>query len=92
MKYFIVERDRKRANSTWCEFSDRAQALKALSDKEAAREPHVEIVLLRAASLDELRVTHGRYFMGAKELISRTSGNLKGLTDQLREARSKLSA
>lgn len=39
------------------------EALALLGERERERAPHVEVVLLSARSLDDLRITHGRYFM-----------------------------
>ena len=70
MKYFLVEFDRIRNDGVWVEFDDAIPAMAALAVKEAARAPHVEVVLFMADSLDALRRTHGRYFRDAAGLAA----------------------
>jgi hypothetical protein len=55
------------------EFSRSRDALVARFRQEAAYRdrPEVEIVALSASSEEELRRTHGRYFLGLTELIDR---------------------
>jgi hypothetical protein len=55
------------------EFARAGDALKARFRQETVYRdrPEVEIVALSASSEDELRRTHGRYFLGLTELIDR---------------------
>lgn len=69
MHYFLVEFDHSRNQARWQEFKAAGPALEQLSLREAERLPHVEVVLLMANSLDELKKTHGRYFQTAAELV-----------------------
>jgi hypothetical protein len=50
-----------------------ADAMRARFSAEAefARRPEIEIVALMAESEEDLRVTHGRYFLGLTELADR---------------------
>jgi hypothetical protein len=56
-------------------FADDAAALRARFDaeREFAEQPNIEIVALSAASEDELRRTHARYFLRLDELAARLS-------------------
>jgi hypothetical protein len=49
------------------DFADGARALEAYSAKERMhlKDPHIEIVLIGADSLDTVRVTHANYFEGS---------------------------
>ena len=67
--YYLVLHDRRQGTSSWEEFEHQPLALQALREKEAAKEPHEEVVLFMADSLDELKRTHGRFFMGVRELF-----------------------
>ena len=67
MTYFLVEFDRNANQASWTTFEGERLALIGLREKEAARLAHVEVVLLMATSIDELRRTHPRYFPGELE-------------------------
>jgi hypothetical protein len=69
--FFVVQYDRRAGKGVWLEFEEAELALNALREKEAAREPHVEVVLFMADSLDQLRETHSRFFMDAEEIGAR---------------------
>lgn len=55
------------------EYADAAAAFagRVLAETEFANHPEIEIVALTAESEDELRTTHGRYFLGLSELAAR---------------------
>jgi hypothetical protein len=55
------------------EYDDAAAAFagRVLAEAEFANQPDIEIVALTAESEDELRTTHGRYFLGLSELAAR---------------------
>ena len=74
MKYFLLVYDRKRGEiRSQSEYPSAARD-KALADRfallQAQTDPEVEVVLLGANSYDDLRKTHGRYFMTLKEAVS----------------------
>ena len=56
-------------------FDDSAAALRARfeAESEFRQQPDVEIVALSAASEDDLRRTHARYFLNLGELAARMS-------------------
>lgn len=43
------------------------------AEAETNGDPNIEIVALSAASEDDLRRRHGRYFLGLSELVARMS-------------------
>lgn len=92
MKYFIVEYDRTQRAADWTEYDDREAALSALRDKEGGRKGHIEVVLFRAASLDELRTTHSRYFMDTDEMGQRLTDDSSAASALLRNPRPARSA
>ncbi len=64
MKLFLLTYDRRQRRLLRTqEFApgQYAEANRAMLDKELAH-PELEIVLLEAASFDDLKLTHGRYF------------------------------
>ena len=68
MKQFLVEYDRfGTAPAAITAFQDSRAALASLKQREARRRPEVEVVLLFAESIDDLKVTHARYFMTTDE-------------------------
>ncbi|MEO8540567.1 MAG: hypothetical protein ABI577_12580 [bacterium] len=76
MKFFVLEFDRSNERLLWTEFEQIESALADLSVKEAARQPQVEVVLLMGNSINDLKVTHGRYFMSPTELVQRMKDRL----------------
>lgn len=54
-------------------YDARSEALRARfeAEREFANQPEVEIVALAAESEEDLRQTHGRYFLGLEELAAR---------------------
>jgi hypothetical protein len=68
LHYFLFEYDRRTGDLEVSEFTDEPEATAALHVKETAREQHVEVVLLLARSLDDLKITHSRFFKNLKEL------------------------
>ena len=55
------------------EYTDAAAAFagRVLAESEFANQPAIEIVALTAESEEELRTTHGRYFLDLSELAAR---------------------
>ena len=87
MKYFLLEFDRRENRPNWTTFDDKRLALDALRTTEAARQDHVEVVLLMARSLDDLRMTHSRYFPGELERSLNTDRRLdQALSDAVVKA------
>ena len=79
-KYFLLVYDRRagRITDPVREYA-LAERERALSDR-AARilaervRPDVEVVLLGAESLEDLRRTHARYFKSAEEIVADSTG------------------
>lgn len=75
MKFFLVVYDRSRGKlvdlKTFAE-PQRAAALRARFQRETAERsrPEIEVVLLGAESLDDLKRTHARYFSSLEELAA----------------------
>lgn len=74
MKAFLIEYDRVTERVHTTTFEDRAEALRALREREAARPEQLEVVLLFAESEDDLRTTHARYFRSARDLAAHPLG------------------
>ena len=74
MKYFLVERDRSTRTPRYMELSDRDEALRLLNEKEKTRAPEMEVVLLVARTIEDLKGTHSRYFLTARESNDRLKG------------------
>ncbi|MGN6869604.1 MAG: hypothetical protein ACTHMY_14520 [Solirubrobacteraceae bacterium] len=55
------------------EYADAAGAIagRFAAEREFAHQPEIEIVAVTAESEDELRTTHGRYFLDLKQLAAR---------------------
>lgn len=70
MTYFVLEHDRRTGENVIHEFTESGPAYKVLNEKERDRLPHVEVVLLRASSLDQIRQSHSRYFLTLEELLA----------------------
>ena len=70
---FLVEYDRRQQTRRVTVFADTEiqRANQELRAREAAKPPHMEVVLLSAESEDDLRKTHGRYFYTTEELLQR---------------------
>ena len=63
MKYFLIVYNRRTGDRQMTEYTDAAQAIRARLEAESgSSNPDVEIVVIGAASLDDLKVTHSRYF------------------------------
>lgn len=73
MTSFLVQYDRRTGDLDVTEFAGadaRHQALSARVKAETSRSStDLEVVVLSADSLDELKRTHGRYFRSAPELV-----------------------
>ena len=69
MTDFIITYRRSSGESVIEQFSDSAQALKERLRREAAiNDPDVEIAHISAPSLESLKKSHSRYFMGSVEV------------------------
>lgn len=69
MTDFIITYKRKSGESLIEQFSDSTQALKERLRREAAiNDPDVEIAHISAPSLESLKKSHSRYFMGSVEV------------------------
>lgn len=69
MADFIITYNRSSGESVIVQFSDQALALKERLRREAAiDDPDVEIALISSPSLESLRKSHSRYFMGSVEI------------------------
>lgn len=63
MKHFLIVYNRRTGERQMTEYTDGAQAVRARLEAESgSSNPDVEIVVVGAASLDDLKVTHSRYF------------------------------
>ena len=76
MKYFLVEYDRVSQRSAVSMFFDAPPALRELSERERAKSPEVEVVLLMAESVEQLKLTHSRYFLTAGEMMDTLENSL----------------
>lgn len=71
MTYFLIHYDRPAGELLSVqEYADDEadQAYADVNAQETAKPAHVEVVLLSARSLDDLKRTHGRYFKTAREI------------------------
>ena len=71
MKNFIIHYDRpagRLISIREYDASDGARANADLREQEASKPPHIEVVMLHAQTLDDLKRTHGRYFKTAEEI------------------------
>lgn len=69
MTDFIITYKRRSGESFIKQFSDSTQALKERLRREAAiDDPDIEIVHISAPSLESLKKSHSRYFMGRVEV------------------------
>jgi hypothetical protein len=73
--YFLLVYDQLAGKLLECrEFAghDREEALRACfaREHETMREPHIEVVLLGAESLEAVRQTHARYFQSPAEIVA----------------------
>mgnify|MGYP006971579264 CR=1 FL=1 len=63
MKHFLIEYNRSTGRRHLAEFDEASQAIRQRIIAETENtDPHVEIVVIGAPSLDDLRITHSRYF------------------------------
>ncbi|OFT77996.1 hypothetical protein HMPREF3104_00425 [Corynebacterium sp. HMSC30G07] len=63
MKQFLIVYNRRTGDRQLTEYAYGAQAIRARLEAESQNSnPDVEIVVIGAASLDDLKVTHSRYF------------------------------
>ena len=75
MKHFLMVFNRKTGALRMKEYADvRDAILQRLEEEQANDNPDVEIVVIGAPSLEDLKVTHSRYFA----LGARREGFLKG--------------
>ncbi|MEO5303437.1 MULTISPECIES: hypothetical protein [unclassified Corynebacterium] len=69
MTDFIITYKRRSGESFIKQFSDSTQALKERLRREAAiDDPDIEIAHISAPSLESLKKSHSRYFMGRVEI------------------------
>jgi hypothetical protein len=78
VRYFLLTYDRRRRKVVdTIEFPyeerDRALAARAALIQEHREDPDLEIVLLGANSLDDLKKTHSRYFKTVEQLAKQKS-------------------
>jgi hypothetical protein len=89
MTSFLMQYDRRSGDLEVTEFvgeSAREEALAARVQAESTRASEdVEVVVLSADSLDELKRTHGRYFKSASELLREAIAleDTVGITDDV---------
>ena len=66
---FVITYKRRSGESFIKQFSDSTQALKERLRREAAiDDPDIEIAHISAPSLESLKKSHSRYFMGSVEV------------------------
>lgn len=73
MDHHLIVFDRSAGQIIRCAtFSDRAEALRErfAAEREHRGSPHIEVVVLGAASWEDLRRTHGRYFERTGDLAA----------------------
>ena len=71
MTYFLIHYDRPAGRLLSIREYSEAEATQAdadLREQESAKPAHVEVVMLHARSIDDLKRTHGRYFKTAREI------------------------
>ncbi len=71
MRFFVMEYNRRTEEAHWTEFGVIGDALALLREKEAKKVAEMEVVLLMGRSIGDLKITHGRYFMGPVEMAQR---------------------
>ncbi|GAA1471182.1 hypothetical protein GCM10009604_04690 [Corynebacterium aurimucosum] len=72
MAEFVITYKRRSGESFIKQFSDSTEALKERLRREAAiDDPDIEIAHISAPSLESLKKSHSRYFMGSVELEGR---------------------
>jgi hypothetical protein len=75
--YFLIQYDRSKGKLESIVSYDMAEATRAQDDRLAAEVAHLragremEVVLLDAPSIDDLKKTHRRYFEGLDQLAGR---------------------
>ncbi|WP_269509473.1 hypothetical protein [Corynebacterium faecium] len=63
MKHFLIVFNRKTGERQITEYADSREAIRQRLDEEQSNEnPDVEIVVIGSPSLEDLKVTHSRYF------------------------------
>lgn len=77
MKQFLLVYDRKTGKITNLQEYDEGEHRRALEDRfnveASTRNDDLEVVVLRADSLEALKQTHGRYFKTPRQLIEDAS-------------------
>lgn len=69
MAEFVITYKRRLGESFIKQFSDSAEALKVRLRREAAiHDPEIEITHISSPSLESLKKSHSRYFMGSVEI------------------------
>ena len=80
MRFFLLVYDRTSGTILeQVEFDDEGAAMQARFDREDqyARRGDVEVVVLGAASLEQVKLTHGRYFMSDGEPLRRSASAVR---------------
>lgn len=63
MKHFLIVFNRKTGERDITEYSDSREAIvQRLAEEQSNDNPDVEIVVIGSPSLEDLKVTHSRYF------------------------------
>ena len=68
MKPFLIEFNRSTSEVRVTEFDNSREAIAVLNERERAKGPEMEVVLLFAESEEQLRYTHSRYFYDVAEI------------------------
>ena len=85
MQSFLIVFDRQSGESTVTPFSSGSDAMQARRSTELETDdPNVEIVVVGARSLTELKQTHSRYFSQDERSERRNSGSWQESLENLR--------
>ena len=80
MKSFLITYDRRAGKLLAIQVFDESRRSEAMKERFAIElrersHPDIEVVILEAASEDDLRKTHRRYFDSARDLIARVANS-----------------
>ena len=87
MSLFIVQYDRNARRLIDCEEfpgSTASEVQAQILTLEVQKPDHVEVVMLSAASADDLRATHGRYFRNTEQLAAAAHVTVVGFPPTVR--------
>jgi hypothetical protein len=76
MSFFLVEYDQLTGRVRVDSFENESDALRQLGDREAAKKDGTEVVLLFGKSMDDVRITHSRYFANEHGLLEDAARDL----------------